>query len=57
MSCSGAVAADGRIDPGDMLLQVNEVNFENMSNEEAVKILRDIVHQPGSVPTSNKSSF
>uniref|UniRef100_A0A8C7ELV4 Dishevelled segment polarity protein 1 n=1 Tax=Neovison vison TaxID=452646 RepID=A0A8C7ELV4_NEOVI len=27
----GAVAADGRIEPGDMLLQVNDINFENMS--------------------------
>lgn len=44
---SGAVAADGRIEPGDMLLQVNEVNFENMSNEDAVRVLRNIVHKPG----------
>lgn len=43
----GAVAADGRIEPGDMLLQVNNVNFENMSNEDAVKELRKIVHTPG----------
>lgn len=43
----GAVAADGRIEPGDMLLQVNEVNFENMSNEDAVRVLRNIVHKPG----------
>ncbi|KAG7269904.1 hypothetical protein CRUP_032909, partial [Coryphaenoides rupestris] len=39
----GAVAADGRIEPGDMLLQVNDVNFENMSNDDAVRILREIV--------------
>ena len=44
---SGAVAADGRIEPGDMLLQVNDVNFENMSNEDAVRVLRNIVHKPG----------
>ncbi|KAJ3580927.1 hypothetical protein NHX12_017303, partial [Muraenolepis orangiensis] len=31
----GAVAADGRIEPGDMLLQVNDINFENMSNDDA----------------------
>ncbi|XP_058877510.1 segment polarity protein dishevelled homolog DVL-1-like [Acipenser ruthenus] len=43
----GAVAADGRIEPGDMLLQVNDVNFENMSNDDAVRILREIVCQPG----------
>ncbi|KAI4454688.1 segment polarity protein dishevelled [Holotrichia oblita] len=33
----GAVALDGRIEPGDMILQVNDVNFENMSNDEAVR--------------------
>ncbi|KAM9359681.1 LOW QUALITY PROTEIN: segment polarity protein dishevelled homolog DVL-3 [Symphorus nematophorus] len=45
----GAVAADGRIEPGDMLLQVNEINFENMSNDDAVRVLREIVHKPGPV--------
>ena len=46
---SGAVAADGRVEPGDMLLQVNDKNFENMSNDDAVRVLREIVHKPGSV--------
>uniref|UniRef100_A0AAQ4RUJ6 Dishevelled segment polarity protein 3b n=1 Tax=Gasterosteus aculeatus aculeatus TaxID=481459 RepID=A0AAQ4RUJ6_GASAC len=45
----GAVASDGRIEPGDMLLQVNNINFENMSNDDAVRVLREIVHKPGSV--------
>ncbi|KTF86271.1 hypothetical protein cypCar_00036073, partial [Cyprinus carpio] len=45
----GAVAADGRIEPGDMLLQVNDINFENMSNDDAVRVLREIVHKPGGV--------
>uniref|UniRef100_A0A8C7G2D5 Dishevelled segment polarity protein 2 n=1 Tax=Oncorhynchus kisutch TaxID=8019 RepID=A0A8C7G2D5_ONCKI len=45
----GAVAADGRIEPGDMLLQVNDINFENMSNDDAVRVLREIVHKPGCV--------
>ncbi|XP_045074253.1 segment polarity protein dishevelled homolog DVL-3-like isoform X3 [Coregonus clupeaformis] len=45
----GAVAADGRIEPGDMLLQVNDINFENMSNDDAVRILREIVHKPGTI--------
>uniref|UniRef100_A0A3B5AGX6 Dishevelled segment polarity protein 3b n=1 Tax=Stegastes partitus TaxID=144197 RepID=A0A3B5AGX6_9TELE len=45
----GAVAADGRIEPGDMLLQVNDINFENMSNDDAVRVLREVVHQPGPV--------
>ncbi|XP_044741381.1 segment polarity protein dishevelled homolog DVL-3 isoform X3 [Chrysoperla carnea] len=42
----GAVALDGRIEPGDMILQVNDVNFENMSNDEAVRVLRDVVQRP-----------
>lgn len=42
----GAVALDGRIEPGDMILQVNDVNFENMSNDEAVKVLREVVGKP-----------
>ncbi|XP_069774768.1 segment polarity protein dishevelled homolog DVL-1-like isoform X4 [Narcine bancroftii] len=45
----GAVAADGRIEPGDMLLQVNDVNFENMSNDDTVRILREIVSKPGPI--------
>ncbi|XP_067873344.1 segment polarity protein dishevelled homolog DVL-1-like isoform X6 [Heterodontus francisci] len=45
----GAVAADGRIEPGDMLLQVNDVNFENMSNDDAVRILREVVSKPGAI--------
>lgn len=45
--CRGAVALDGRIEPGDMILQVNDVNFENMSNDEAVRVLREVVQKPG----------
>ncbi|XP_027467950.1 segment polarity protein dishevelled homolog DVL-1 isoform X2 [Zalophus californianus] len=45
----GAVAADGRIEPGDMLLQVNDINFENMSNDDAVRVLREIVSQTGPI--------
>lgn len=43
------MAADGRIEPGDMLLQVNDVNFENMSNDDAVRILREIVSKTGPI--------
>ena len=35
----GAVALDGRIEPGDMILQVNDRSFENMSNNDAVRVL------------------
>ncbi|XP_017476819.1 PREDICTED: segment polarity protein dishevelled [Rhagoletis zephyria] len=45
----GAVALDGRIEPGDMILQVNEVNFENMTNDEAVRVLREVVQKPGPI--------
>lgn len=38
---------DGRIEPGDMILQVNDINFENMSNDEAVRVLREVVQKPG----------
>ena len=41
------MAADGRIEPGDMLLEVNGVNFEHMTNDDAVRALREIVQQPG----------
>ena len=30
-----------------MILQVNDRNFENMSNDDAVKVLRDVVQKPG----------
>ena len=43
----GAVAADGRIEPGDMLLEVNDICFESMSNDDAVRTLREIVQHPG----------
>ncbi|XP_034404377.1 segment polarity protein dishevelled homolog DVL-3 isoform X3 [Cyclopterus lumpus] len=29
--------------------KVNNINFENMSNDDAVRVLRDIVHKPGPV--------
>ena len=46
MLCSGAVALDGRIEPGDMILEVNGVSFENMSNDKAVSLLRETVQKP-----------
>ncbi|CAL9684533.1 unnamed protein product [Knipowitschia caucasica] len=32
-----------------MLLQVNDINFENMTNDDAVKVLRDVLHAPGPI--------
>jgi len=46
---SGAVAQDGRIEPGDMILEVNNISFENMTNDEAVQTLRSAAQQPGYV--------
>lgn len=43
------MALDGRIEPGDMILQVNDISFENMSNDDAVKVLREAVMKPGPV--------
>jgi hypothetical protein len=45
----GAVAQDGRIEPGDMILQVNDISFENMANDDAVRVLREAVMKPGPV--------
>merc|ERR1719410_624666 len=45
----GAVALDGRIEPGDMILQGNDINFENMTNDDAVRVLRDVVQKPGPI--------
>lgn len=30
-----------------MILQVNEVSFENMNNDDAVRVLRESVQRPG----------
>lgn len=49
MCCRGAVALDGRIEPGDMILEVNDISFENMSNDEAVRVLREVVQKNGFV--------
>jgi segment polarity protein dishevelled len=45
----GAVALDGRIEPGDMILEVNGVSFERMSNDDAVRTLREAVQRPGPI--------
>uniref|UniRef100_A0A0B6ZCZ3 Uncharacterized protein n=1 Tax=Arion vulgaris TaxID=1028688 RepID=A0A0B6ZCZ3_9EUPU len=45
----GAVAQDGRVEPGDMILEVNGISFENKSNDDAVKTLREAVQKPGPI--------
>lgn len=49
MAFRGAVALDGRIEPGDMILEVNGVSFENKSNDDAVRTLREAVQKPGPI--------
>ncbi len=39
----GAAALDGRIEPGDMILQVNDISFATMSNNDAARILKEEV--------------
>ncbi|KAK3583848.1 hypothetical protein CHS0354_022893 [Potamilus streckersoni] len=45
----GAVAQDGKVEPGDMILEVNGISFENMSNDDAVRTLREAVQKPGPI--------
>lgn len=44
---NSAVALDGRIKHGDKLIQVNDYNLEELSNEEAVRVLKDAVIKRG----------
>lgn len=44
---NSAVALDGRIERGDKLIQVNDVNLEELSNEEALGILKEAVIKRG----------
>ncbi|KAF1765993.1 hypothetical protein GCK72_005947 [Caenorhabditis remanei] len=39
----GAVALDGRIDVGDMISEINNIDLSNYSNEAAAQLLRDAV--------------
>ena len=34
------MALDGRIEAGDMILQVNDIAFDNFTNDQAVDVLR-----------------
>ncbi|XP_019722714.1 segment polarity protein dishevelled homolog DVL-3-like, partial [Hippocampus comes] len=43
----GAVAADGRVRSGDVLIRVNEVSLEKASSSLAAQILRDAAQRPG----------
>ncbi|CAB3404468.1 unnamed protein product [Caenorhabditis bovis] len=53
----GAVALDGRIEAGDMILQVNDISFENFTNDQAVDVLRDAVSRRGPIKLTVAKSF
>lgn len=36
----GAAARSGRIEPGDLILEVNDIDLERMSNEQALTVLK-----------------
>lgn len=40
---NSVVDQDGRVEPGDMLLQVNDINLEDMTFEDGVAVLREAV--------------
>lgn len=41
----GAVALDGRIDVGDMISEINNIDLSNYSNEAAAQLLKDAVER------------
>ena len=45
----GHLDMDCQINPGDKILQVNEISFANMSYEEVAKILKDVPQKPGPI--------
>jgi len=45
----GAAAADGRIEPGDLILEVNGVDLEGLTNERALTILRGELARGGTI--------
>lgn len=44
---NSAVALDGKIEPGDRIIQVNDTNLEELSNDEAVRVLEAAVRRRG----------
>lgn len=44
---NSVVALDGRIEPGDRIIQVNDTNLEELSNDEAVRVLEAAVRRRG----------
>ncbi|KAE9553546.1 hypothetical protein FO519_003239 [Halicephalobus sp. NKZ332] len=53
----GAVALDGRVEAGDMILQVNDVSFENFTNDQAVEVLKEAVSRRGPIKLTVAKSW
>ena len=45
----GPADATGRVEPGDLILEVNGINLENMKNDEAIAITRREMSRPGTL--------
>ena len=51
------MALDGRIEAGDMILQVNDIAFDNFTNDQAVDVLRDAVARRGPIKLTVAKCF
>ena len=40
----------------NLSVQVNDINFENMSNDDAVRVLRDVVQKPGPIKVRKRKT-
>lgn len=49
ISENSAVALDGRIEPGDKLIQVNDINLEELDNSDAIEVLQAAVKKRGAL--------
>lgn len=43
----GLAAATGKVEPGDLIVEVNGISLENRNNDEAIAILRRELSKPG----------
>lgn len=46
---NSVLAIDGRIEPHDKLIQINEVSLEELSNDDAIQVLKDAVLKRGAL--------
>ena len=48
----GAVDLDGRIEPGDLIIRVNNIDLTELTNDEAVLVLRNAAKELGPITLS-----